>query len=209
MKIWIVIVSVLAAPVLGSNVTAPLGSCSALELDLMIPASCKTLWSNVLAAVTGGTETLKAVATQVCDPYCGKIAFNTVKTCYPSATNIATILDQVCATNRNGAKCDAIYGNFTLTQLLDIGLPCYLQSGSCDPQCSANLVTLTNEWGCCLDVYGTSFSNRSVQFVSFWKTCNLIFPGTCVGAFSSHPALAATSAIIGMVILLVTMAILE
>lgn len=184
-------------------------SCSDVDVLLTIPKECEQLWSKVIAAITGGTETLKQVATELCDPTCGRVAYNTVKKCYPAATNVATILDQVCATNRNGAKCTGIYGNYTLTQLLDNGLPCYfsVQSKQCDPACSQNLITITNEWGCCLDVYGTAFSNRSVLFESFWGTCNLIFPATCVGAFSAHPALTPATTLIGLAILLVTMAI--
>ena len=184
-------------------------SCSDVDLLLTIPKECEQLWSKVIAAITGGTETLKQVATELCDPTCGRVAYNTVKKCYPAATNVATILDQVCATNRNGAKCTGIYGNYTLTQLLDNGLPCYfsVQSKQCDPACSQNLITITNEWGCCLDVYGTAFSNRSELFESFWGTCNLIFPATCVGAFSAHPALTPATTLIGLAILLVTMAI--
>lgn len=187
-----------------------LGSCSEFEILLLIPKACQTLWGSVITAITTGAATLKEVATQLCDPTCARVAYDTIRQCYPSATNIATILDQVCATNPKGVKCDGIYGNYTLTQLLDIGLPCYLstQAGKCDSACSQTLITITNEWGCCLDIYGTAFANKSVLFESFWATCDLIFPATCVGAFSAQAMLTATSALILSAILVVTMAIL-
>ena len=208
----VVVLSLVAAPVLGSNARrGTLGSCSLIDIDLTIPSGCKDLWSRLVAAITTGTETLKEVATQLCNPVCGRFAYDTIRRCSPSSTNILTILDQVCATNVYGTKCDAIYGNYTLTQLLDYGLPCYFstQAGQCDPSCAQNLITISNEWGCCLDVYGTAFANKSAEFVLFWRTCNLIFPATCVGAFSSQATATATGALVGIVILLLAMVALD
>ena len=151
-----------------------------------LPSECDEQASYVRNVYEiGGVELDQMFVSVFCSETCGEPIYNVFRQCDEDEANY---IDFLCSENSQGEVCGEIFAN----ELNEIEEPpnCDPVTEDFCPTCRRNLaVQLNEDWGCCF--YTTL---RLAGEGDLLDSCNIDFPGLCVGGYSGEAVRVPSSA---------------